>query len=84
MEKLNRTEAKERVSKFFESIKSKNKEEVKKIKKLAMHNKIRLGKLKMLFCKHCFSTRLTVRRIKKGYKILECRDCKKSIKFKLA
>jgi len=51
---LSRTQAKEKIDSFFEK-ENFTAEEVKKIKRLAMKFKIRLGDNKKLFCKNCLS-----------------------------
>lgn len=66
--------------------KAKNEKEVKKIKRLAMHNKIKLGELRKKFCKKCYSlfksTNCEVR-VKKGFKIVKCLKCGNVSKYKL-
>ena len=52
--------------------------EIKKAKKLAMSKNIKLGKLKRKFCKRCYSlfdSKNSEIRIKKGFKIIKCKNC---------
>lgn len=83
MERMNKTIAQEKIKDFFENIETKDKSEIQKIKKLAMHYKIRLKDNRKKFCKSCFSTKFTTRRITKDKKILECSNCKKLIRLKI-
>ena len=52
---ISKTEAKKQIDEFFKNIKHKTKEDVKKIKKLAMSHNIKLGDKRKLFCKKCLS-----------------------------
>jgi len=79
---LNKTEAKEKIDNFFKK-QSFNKEEMRKIKRLAMKFKIRLKDKRKLFCKHCLSQLKGKTRIKNGYKTVECLHCNYKNKFKL-
>jgi predicted Zn finger-like uncharacterized protein len=75
---ISKTEAKETIEKFFYSIKDKKPEGVRKIKKIAMKHRIKLGKNKRLFCKKCFSvfnSQNSQIRIKKGMKTIKCKKC---------
>lgn len=81
--KLNKTQAREKINKFFESIENKNKEDIRKIKRLAMHYKIKLKNKKQLFCKYCFSTKLKTKKIRKDMITKECEDCKKLMRWKI-
>lgn len=80
---MNKKQAEEKINDFFENIKTKKQEEVRKIKKLAMHYKIRLGEKRKSFCKYCFSPKLKMRKIRKNQKTLECENCKKLMRFKI-
>lgn len=74
--KKNKAETKEEISKFFESIESKKSSDIKKIKKLAMHNNIKLEILKRKFCSKCFSSLENARkRLNKGKISITCRNC---------
>jgi RNase P subunit RPR2 len=74
--KLNRQEAEKEINEIFS--KNPNKEQIRKAKKLAMSKNIKLGNLKKKFCKKCFSLfnpKNSSVRIKKGFKILKCKNC---------
>jgi len=74
--KKNRLEVKEEILNFFESIRLKKPSEVKKIKKIAMHNNIKLGILKRKFCSKCFFPLENPRkRLNKGKINITCRNC---------
>lgn len=66
-------EVKAKIEKFFSSRHRAN--EVKKIRRLAMHNQIKLGDFRKKFCKKCFSMDLRVKSVRKGLKNVECKDC---------
>lgn len=83
MKELGRTQAKEKIEEFFRNIDNKNKEEIKKIKKLAMHYHIRLGDSRKKFCKYCYSTELKTRKITKDKKTFECKNCKRLMRWKI-
>lgn len=73
---FSKIEAKEIVEKFFSKIKEKNPKEIKKIKKIVMSYKISLNNYKVLFCNKCFSIyKNPIIRIKKGMKIIKCKNC---------
>ena len=59
------------------------KEEVRKIKNLAMKHRIRLGKYRKLFCLACLSQLKGNTRISKGYKTIICESCGAKNRFKL-
>lgn len=63
---------KEEILELFE--KARTPEQLKKVKKKAMHNKIKLGELRKKFCKKCYSRKLKVKSIKQGIKISECEN----------
>lgn len=75
MKKLVKEKVEEEIKNFFKNLKHSPKE-IKKIKKLAMHYNIKLGFLRKKFCKKCYSSleRAEVR-IKKGKKIVKCKNC---------
>lgn len=77
---MSKKEALEKIEEFFKT--KHEKEEVKKIKKLAMANQIKLKDKRKLFCNKCYSMNLRVRRIKSGYKTVEC-ECGNKMKFKI-
>ncbi|MFH1501064.1 MAG: hypothetical protein ABIE22_03930 [archaeon] len=47
----------------------------KKIKRIAMHSNIKLKELRRKFCKKCFSPKLKVKSVKKGFKRVVCENC---------
>ena len=57
--------------------------EVKKIKRLAMKYKIRLGNYRKEFCKKCLTKLNGKTRISKSYKSIECKNCGFTNKFKI-
>ncbi len=78
MERISKTEVKEKVEKFFKNIKGKTPKEIKKMKKLAMKYNISLGDRRKLFCKECFvafNPKNHKVRIKKGKKVIICGGC---------
>lgn len=76
MKKISKTEAEKEIEKFFSDIKSKTQTEIKKIKKFAMRNSVKLGEKKKLFCKKCFAVYKNPRiRIKDKKKIITCGNC---------
>lgn len=82
---ISKSLAKEEIEEFFEDIKSKNPEEVKKIKRLAMSHKIPLKEKRKLFCKKCLSPYLGNEkiRIKNNRKIITCNKCGKIFRWKI-
>lgn len=80
--KLSKTEAQKEINEFF-SRSNFTKEEVRKIKRLAMKYKLRLGKHRKLFCKSCLNKLKGKTRITKTHKITKCQICGSYNKFKL-
>jgi RNase P subunit RPR2 len=75
-EKCSRTERKKEIEEFFENIKNKSKKDVKKIKKQAMKNRLKLRDLRKKFCKKCFSPYKNSKiRIKNKIKSVICDNC---------
>lgn len=75
MKKLTKIEAQEKIKDFFETAKH-SEIETKKIKKLAMHYNIKLGKLRKRFCKKCYSSLDNASvRIRNKTKIAKCKKC---------
>ena len=70
---MNKIQTQEEISEFFKE--KHEKEQVKKIKKLAMSYQIKLGENKKLFCKKCYSMNLQVLGIKNNMKRVQCREC---------
>jgi RNase P subunit RPR2 len=80
---LSKTEAERQIDEFFHHIKEKTPKEVKKIKRLAMSYKIKLGERKKLFCKYCFNPYIAPGvRIKDDMITITCEDCKKVVRWK--
>ena len=75
MKTLTKTEAEEKIQEFFQNLKNKTPEEIKKIKKLAMHYNIKLKDKRKLFCKKCYSNKLKIKRIKNKIKTIQCQNC---------
>ena len=82
--KLSKKQAEEKIEEFFLDIKSKNPEQIRKIKRLAMHYNIKLGDKRRKFCKFCYSPRLKVKRIKHKIKVVECEDCKRIMRWRVS
>jgi RNase P subunit RPR2 len=60
--------------------------EIKKAKKLAMSRNIKLGELRKKFCKKCYSifdSKNSEIRIRKGFKIVKCKNCSNISRYKL-
>jgi len=83
MKTLTKEKAEEEIKDFFRNIENKTPEQIKKIKKLAMHYNIKLGEKRKKFCKKCFSARLKVKSIKRGVKTTECENCGKVSRWKI-
>jgi len=81
--KLGKKEAEEKIKAFFQNIRDKTPEQIKKIKRLAMHYNIKLKEKKKKFCKFCYSPKLKVKKIKKGMKIVKCENCGKISRWKI-
>ena len=81
MKKENKKEIGKKIKEFFKNKHSGK--EVKKIRKLAMHNNIKLREFRKKFCKKCFSMNLRVRSVKKDFKNVECRDCGNLMRWKM-
>jgi RNase P subunit RPR2 len=79
---LSKTEAKEKIDKFFERT-SFTSEEMRKIKRLAMKFRIRLKEKRKRFCKKCLSQLKGKLRISKEYKVIECEKCGFRNRFKI-
>ena len=81
--KLNRKEAQEEIKNFFDQ-KDLEAKYVKKIKRLAMKDHIRLKEYKKRFCKACLSDLKQGKvRITKIYKSVECGNCGERNRWKL-
>jgi len=76
MKKLSKSEAEKQIQEFFYDIKKKNPTDIKKIKKLAMRNRIPLRKLRKKFCKKCLMPYKNAKiRIKNKMKLITCEEC---------
>jgi len=71
---LNKTQAKERIDKFFQKSDF-SPEQLKKIKRLAMKFNIKLGNYRKLFCKKCLYPLAGKLSITKSHKTIECKHC---------
>jgi len=80
---MSKTQVQQKINEFFQK-ESFSQDEMRKIKKLAMKYRIRLGKLKTKFCKNCFSQLKGKIRISKKHKTIECEICKTKNKFKIS
>jgi len=79
---LSKTQAKEKVEAFFKK-QNFDKEEMRKIRRIAMKFKIRLKDKRKTFCKHCLSKLKGSVRINKGYKTIQCSFCNFKNRFKI-
>ncbi|MFH1358660.1 MAG: hypothetical protein ABIH37_02105 [archaeon] len=83
--KLSKQEIQEQIKEIFS--KKPNQKEIKKAKKLAMSKNIKLGSLKKMFCKKCFTFfthNNSQIKIKKPFKIIKCKECGYVSKYKLS
>mgnify|MGYP001580785719 FL=1 len=71
---ISKNEAKEKIDEFFQN-NNFTTEEVKKIKRLAMKYKIRLGNYKKLFCKNSLSPMNGKIKVSKIHKTVVCHIC---------
>lgn len=79
-----KTEAERNIKDFFENIISKSQNDVKKIKRLAMSYKIKLGGKKKLFCKKCLTPyKQSQTRIKSDVKSVICKKCGFTSRWKI-
>ncbi len=82
--KLSKTEDKKTIEEFFQDLKEKTPEEVKKIKRLAMQHNIRLGNRKKLYCKKCYNPfKEPSIRIKNEMITITCENCEHKNRWKL-
>jgi len=76
---LSKPESRLKIEDFFSSLQGKTPEQIRKIKRLAMHHHISLRPWKMKFCKKCFSvfnSKNSEIRIKNKVKSVKCLNCK--------
>ncbi|MBU3913377.1 MAG: hypothetical protein KKE50_04770 [Nanoarchaeota archaeon] len=78
---MNKKQAEEKINEFFE--KKHDKEEVRKIKKVAMKYRIKLKDSRKKFCSKCFSMNLKFRKVKSNIKTVECSECGNLMRWKL-
>lgn len=79
---MSKTQAKQLIDDFFQQS-SFTQDGVKKIKRLAMKDNIKLGSYKKSFCKSCLSQLKGQIRISKGYKTVLCQQCGFKNRWKL-
>ena len=80
--KLSKSQVEKKINEFFKK-ESFTSEEIRKIKRLAMKFKIKLGEYRKKFCKKCLSQLKGKTRISKTHKTVECGKCRYKNKFKL-
>lgn len=78
---VSRTEATEKIKEFFKG--KHDKEEVRKMKRLAMSYRIRLKDERKKFCQKCFSMNLKVLGMKSRIKRVKCEDCGNVMRWKI-
>ncbi len=79
--KLSKSQVEQKIEKFFKKAEF-TKEEVKKIRRLAMKFNIKLKDKRKNFCKKCLSQLRGKTRITKTHKTIECEKCGYKNKFK--
>lgn len=72
--KVNKPEVKKKIEEFFKQ-KDFTPEQLKKIKRLAMKFKMKLGEKRKFFCKKCFNPLAGKLRVSKTHKTIECKFC---------
>jgi RNase P subunit RPR2 len=84
MKKISKTEAEKQIEEFFSDIESKTPKEIKKIKKLAMSQSIKLGDKRKLFCKKCFNPYISPSiHVKNGFIKIICENCEANSRWKI-
>ena len=84
MKKLSKTEARDHIHEFFQDIKNKSPEEIRKVKRLEMHHKIPLKEKRKQFCKKCFSTyKKSKIRIRNKIKSITCENCGYVVRYRI-
>ena len=83
MGKLNRKQVEEKIDKFFSDIGGKSQEQVRKMKKLAMSQNVKLKEKRKFFCQRCYSTKLKTLGIKNKIKRVQCGECGKIARWKI-
>jgi RNase P subunit RPR2 len=81
----NKEEIKRDIEEFFKNIHTKEREQVRKMKKLAMSINLKLGDSKKKFCQKCYHVygKNEKIRIKEGIKIIICSNCKTKKRWKM-
>jgi len=79
----NKSQAREKIEKFFKDPKYRTPEEIRKIKKLAMAYNLKLQDKRKMFCKKCYSTKLITLGIKNKIKRVKCSDCSHVYRWKI-
>jgi RNase P subunit RPR2 len=80
---LSKTQVQEKIDEFFKR-KDFTPSEVKKIRRLAMKHKIKLGVLRKKFCKKCLSQLKGKTRLTNTHKTIICNSCNHNNKFRLS
>ena len=76
MKKQSKTEAKNHISRFFQDIKNKSPDDIRKIKRLAMRYNIPLREKRKKLCKKCLAPYKNPKiRIKRKMKTTTCENC---------
>lgn len=79
---------KQEINEYIQDVFSKQSsaKEIKKARKLAMSRNIKLKELRKKFCKKCyimFNSKNSEIKIKKGFKVVRCRECKNISRYKM-
>jgi len=85
-QKLSKQETQEKINNLFSTKPAPSQKQIKKAKKLAMSKNIKLGRLKKQFCKKCFTfftPNNSEVRIKKPFKIIQCKNCQHICRYKI-
>ena len=84
LKNLSKQEIQEKIKEVFSG--SPSKQEIKKIKLLAQSKNIKLKEYRKKFCKKClayFNPNNSEIRIKKGYRVIRCKECGFVSRYKL-
>ena len=82
--KLSKKDTEEKIKKIFQN--NPSPKEIKKTKKLAANQNIKLGSLRKKFCKKCYSLfnpKNSEIRIKNRFKIIKCKNCDYMSRYKI-
>lgn len=81
---LSKTEAKKKIEEYFSRNKIES-EETRKIKKIAMKHRIRLGEYRKRFCKKCYADLRNAKvRVTRNSKIVNCPSCNSAYRFRIS